>query len=351
MKAHNIFGDNVAAIKSALMAALFAIVLAFAAPVAAQDFEAGFKAYRDGDYAAALLEWRPLAEQGQARAQAMLGIIYDNGLGVPEDDAGAVKWYRMAADQGDTNGQYKLGIMYGEGQGVAVDHAEAAKWYRMAADQGDERAQASLGLMYLNGDGVPQDYVLAHMWSNLAASQEDEGAISLRELVAGRMTPEQIAEAQKLAREWAPNSPSISLASPLAAEDFEAGMEAYQSGDYAAALGRLRPLAEHGHAEAQFNLGLMYVNGQGVAQDHTEAMKWYREAAEQELATAQYNLGLMYGLGQGVPQNFVMAHMWWTLAARQGHRGAAKNRDIAAGGMTPAQIAEAENLAREWKPK
>ena len=117
------------------------------------------------------------------------------------------------------------------------------------------------------------------------------------------------------------------------------------------ALIEIRPLAEHGHAEAQFNLALMYVNGQGVAQDHGEAVKWYQKAAEQELAQAQYNLGLMYGLGQGVAQNFVLAHMWWTLSARQGHQGATKNRDIVAGGMTPEQIAEAQKLAREWRPK
>ena len=118
--------------------------------------------------------------------------------------AEAVSWYRIAADQGDADAQYNLGTMYRDGEGVPRDYAEALKWFRKAAVQGDARAQASLGIMYTIGSGVPQDYVLALMWSNLAASQENEGAISLRELVAGRMTPEQIAEADKLAREWKP---------------------------------------------------------------------------------------------------------------------------------------------------
>ena len=118
--------------------------------------------------------------------------------------AEAVSWYRIAADQGDADAQYNLGTMYRDGEGVPRDYAEALKWFRKAAVQGDARAQASLGIMYTIGSGVPQDYVLALMWSNLAASQENEGAISLRELVASKMTPEQITEAEILAREWRP---------------------------------------------------------------------------------------------------------------------------------------------------
>ena len=74
-------------------------------------------------------------------------------------------------------------------------------------------------------------------------------------------------------------------------------------------------------------------------------------AAQQELAPAQYNLGLMYGTGKGVKKNFVLAHMWWTLSARQGHQGASKNREIVAGGMSAAQLAEAQKLAHEWRRK
>jgi len=96
---------------------------------------------------------------------------------------------------------------------------------------------------------------------------------------------------------------------------------------------------------------MMYVNGQGVALGHREAVKWYRKAAEQELAGAQYNLGLMYGLGNGVKQDFVLAHVWWTLSARQGHSGAAKNRGIVEGGMTDKLIAQSQILVRELNSK
>ncbi len=123
---------------------------------------------------------------------------------MPQDDAEAVRLFRKNADQGDTDAQYNLGFMYGEGQGVAVDHAEAAKWYRKAADQGHANAQFNLGGMYVNGQGVRLDYIQAHMWWTLAASQGVEFATKWRDTVVGYMSPEQIAEAEKLAREWKP---------------------------------------------------------------------------------------------------------------------------------------------------
>ena len=190
--------------RNVIKAAFIALVLALTAPVAAQDFDAGWKAYERGDYAAALREFRPLAEQGHAEAQAMLGIMYFEGWGVPEDDAEAVKWYRKAAEQGHANAELKLGDMYRPGVGVPQDFAEAVKWYRTVAEQGHATAQLVLGLMYVKGQGVAQDYVKAHMWWSLAASQGEIGAISNRNILAGRMTPEQIADAEKLAREWRP---------------------------------------------------------------------------------------------------------------------------------------------------
>ena len=137
---------------------------------------------------------------------------------------------------------------------------------------------------------------------------------------------------------------------------FEDGLDAYNSGDYATALRLWRPLAEHGDAAAQHKVGFMYHAGQGVSQDHAEAVKWYQLAAEQGYAKAQSNLGLMYGEGLGVPQDFVRTHMWLSLAAFHFPPGADRdmvvnNRDTLAKLMTPAQIAEAEKLAREWRPK
>ena len=175
-----------------------------AAPVAWAGLLEGMNAYINGDYATALREFRPLAEQGNALFQVRLGFMYHKGEGVTQDYAEAVKWYRKAAEQGDAEAQVNLGNMYFKGQGVTQDYAETVKWYRKAAEPGDAFAQANLGLMYYLGHGVAQDYVQAHMWLNLAAAQGYTAAVKLRDRVASKMTPNQIAEAQRRAREWKP---------------------------------------------------------------------------------------------------------------------------------------------------
>ncbi len=157
----------------ALIAALCAgSILGLTAPAGAGWGEAE-AAYQRGDYATAIRELRPLAEQGDGDAQNNLGTMYDYGQGVPQDDAKAVKWYRKAAEQGNAGAQYNLGVMYG------------------------------------NGQGVPQDYAQAHMWYNLAASRLPPGekrdeAVKNSDNVAMAMIPVQLFEAQKLAREWKP---------------------------------------------------------------------------------------------------------------------------------------------------
>jgi len=129
---------------------------------------------------------------------------------------------------------------------------------------------------------------------------------------------------------------------------FAEGFAAYDRGDYAAALREWRPLAERGDATAQYNLGFMYDNGQGVPQDYAEAVKWYRKAAEQGHARAQYNLGQMYEEGNGVAEDLVQADLWFGLAAENGLGRAAINRGIVRARMTPLETVRARKLAREW---
>jgi uncharacterized protein len=168
------------------------------------DFKAGVDAYQRGDYATALREWQPLAEQGQALAQYNLGLLYANGQGVSKDDAQAQQWYEKAAAQGHADAQVNLGILYDYGRGVEQDYKKAVYWYRLSAKQGNELAQRQLGLMFERGDGVPQDYVQAYMWYTLGAANGAKRGAALRDALAKRMTPDQIAEAQQLAQEWKP---------------------------------------------------------------------------------------------------------------------------------------------------
>ncbi len=118
-----------------------------------------------------------------------------------------------------------------------------------------------------------------------------------------------------------------------------------------ATLKEFRALAEQGDAGVQFILGSMYENGEGVPQDDAQAIRWYRRAAAQGLAEPQSILGRRYENGKGVPKDYVQAHMWLSRAAAQGDERARKARDRLAKKMTPAQLAEAQRLAREWKPK
>jgi TPR repeat protein len=176
---------------------------------------------------------------------------------------------------------------------------------------------------------------------------------------------------------------AVMYSSVARADDLEDGYKAYEKKDYATALKLWQPLAEEGiakakhylgfmyqngygveqdleeavkwyrkaarqgHGKAQYNLGVMYEKGQGVLQDYEESVKWYRKAARKGVAGAQTNLGLMYDLGHGVIQDYVRAHMWNNLAAINGNDNGSNNRDSLAKEMTPAQISEAQDMARD----
>jgi len=150
--------------RTPLIAGIFALML-LVIPAQAQDFYTGLAAALRGDYATALQEWRPLAEQGDASAQFNLGWMYDKGEGVPQDDR------------------------------------EAVRWYRRAAEQGDAKAQNNLGVMYNNGEGVAQDYITAHVWFNIAAANGNTKASENRDIVASKLSGDALIEAQRLARQ------------------------------------------------------------------------------------------------------------------------------------------------------
>lgn len=166
------------------------------------------------DYREAVIK---AAEQGHAYWQYELGQAYCKGRefprryegqGFPQNYAEAAKWFRRAAEQGDVGAQYDLGDAYYQGKGVAQDYGDAVKWYRRAAERRHRKAQYSLGNAYYRDRGVPQDYVQAHMWMDLAdsvsAGDDLKKYSSARDKVAAKMTPQEIAEAQRLAREWKP---------------------------------------------------------------------------------------------------------------------------------------------------
>ena len=252
--------------------------------------------------------FRTDAEQGDADAQFNLGVRYTNGLGVPQDEAEAVRWYQLAAEQGHVDAQWILGVIYANGEGVPQDEAEAVRWYRLAAEQGNATAQINLGFHYAFGLGVPQDEAEGVRWYRLSADQGNANAqfnLGVR-YANGLGVPQDEAEAGR----W------------------------------------YRLAADQGDASAQFNLGAMYANGAGVLKDAAEAVRWYRLAAEQGNATAQYNLGVMYGKGAGVLKDSVLAHMWLNIAGAIGNEDARDLRDALERDMTRDEITRATELAR-----
>jgi len=167
-------------------------------------FKTGYAAYEKGDYAAAIKEWQPLAEKGDAESQYFMGSLSYYGFGVPQDYNKAEYWYRKAAEQGDASAQLALGFMYLYGQSVDFDTKKTVYWWHKAAEQGSADAQFKLGYIYTQGSYLEKDIIKAYMWLSLAADRKHRQAAVRRDEVAKQMTPQQLAEAQRLAHEWKP---------------------------------------------------------------------------------------------------------------------------------------------------
>jgi uncharacterized protein len=268
------------------------VLLLSAGEVWSADLQKGVDAAKRGDYATALREWKPLAEQGDANAQYKLGWMYDNGLGVPKNYETAVKfWHLLEAEQGSSYAQHNLGWLYQQGKGVPKNNKIAVKWWTRAAKQGSTNALFYKGLLYLVGPGEIQDNIFARLFNNISVSS---------------------------------------------------GIGIYDNAAYWYLLA-----ATQGHAEAQNNLGVMYKDGKGVAENFKAATKWFRLAAEQGNVNSQYQLGWIYTVGTGSKQDIVYAHMWLNLVASRGQKGGMELRDKIARQMTPSQLAEAQKLAGE----
>jgi TPR repeat protein len=193
------------AIAACALAVLFFAALAWADSSAAREaFKKGITFDLAGKHMEAAKWFRKAADQGSEDAQYYLGQMFRSGQGLLQGYAEAAKWYRRAAEQGHVLAQYILGLMNSIGQGVPQDYAEAEIWFRKAAEQGHQDAQSNLGVMYGTGTAVSRDDVLAHMWFNLAAISGSKTGKENLDLLTKQMTPRQIAEARRLAREWKP---------------------------------------------------------------------------------------------------------------------------------------------------
>ncbi|MDD6060198.1 MAG: tetratricopeptide repeat protein [Ruminococcus sp.] len=266
------------------------------------------------------------AVDGDMYDQVRVGWMYENGNGVLQDYAEAVKWYRKAAEQGDASAQFNLGYMYNKGYGVEQDKTKAVEWYRKSAEQGYAKAQRDLGYMYQNGYGVEKDYAKAVEWYRKAAEQGDASA----QFNLGWMynVGNGIDKDNVKAVEWYRKAAEQGYAT---AQYGLGDMYYYGNGvekDYAKAVEWYRKAAEQGYATAQYDLGCMYYNDNGVEKEYAKAVEWYTKAAEKGHANAQYYLGRMYEQGKGVTVDKNMAITWYKKAKSNGHYDAGQKLDL-----------------------
>lgn len=186
--------------------ALAAILLSLATPAALADGNAGLKAYQAGDYATALQEFLPLAEAGQASAQAAVGQMYLDGLGVPKDPAQAAIWLEKAATGGNARARAQIGALYATGTGVPQDEMKASYWLLKAANQNVLQSQRFMAQRFFHGQGVPKDLAQSFLYAALAARQGDPEGQAMTEILAKQMTPEEKARAQALLQTWQPST-------------------------------------------------------------------------------------------------------------------------------------------------
>ena len=216
----------------------------------AQDFDKGVDAFKRGDFATAMREWLPLAEQDVAEAQHNIGMIYRKGLGVPQDYVKARQWFEKAAEQGYDPAQLHMAFLYRQGWGVPQDYAAAAEWYRKAALRGNVEGQYNLGLFYWSGTGVSRNLIQAYVWSSLAAQLYPPG----------RLRDDAISN---------------------------------RDGAYSAMTATWQREAAEG--EAAFRLGWAYHVGQGTEANPDEALKFYCRSAELGFDVAFYTLVFLMG--------------------------------------------------------
>jgi len=303
-------------------------------------------------------EWlRQAAEQGHAGAQHKLGIIYRGGMGLPKSESEAIKWFRLAAgwgvleaqrdldqllkkqllqpqtnlakraEKGEPNAQYQLGMRYVNGEGIGKDPQKAATWLKKAAEQNNPQAQYQLGKMYKEGIGVTPDPKQAKHWLFKAA---DGGVTNANHLLRAYFQTETLQPPPRPSKDKGMGA--AELPQRLAAESGDTEAQ-YQLGimylngeqvrkDPFEAIKWLSLAATSKHMMASLTLGDVYYKGDGLEKDYSEAAKWYQIAAARGDQKAQYMLGNMYKNGLGVGQNTSKAVKWLRKAAAQGHKKA-----------------------------
>lgn len=272
------------------------------------------------------IEWyKKAAEQGYVDAQFHLGNMYCIGLGVVQDLEKAFEWYKKAAEHGIVYAQYSLGAMYERGKGVEQNYEKAFEWYKKAAEQSYVDAQYNLGIMYEHGQGVKQNLEKAIECFKIAAENGNQSAIEWYKKAAeqGNVYAQydlgtMYERGKGVERDSTKASEWYEKAAEQGNEDAIKALEVIK----VALLKTLEKRAEQGNKDAQYKLGTMYYNGEGVEQNYKESFCLYKKAAEQGSVNAQFMLGKMYYHGQGVERDYEKSIEWIGKTSKFGYEKA-----------------------------
>ncbi len=314
-------------------------------------YDQGIFEFEQKNYGEAAEHFQSAAAQGSLMAQYRLATLYYQGLGKEQSYALAALWYRRAAEQGNVDAQYSLGNMYLMGEGIPQDDAQARYWYNEAANQGHEAAQHNVA----NIDRYTQ--------SNTVITKDiAEEILGIDESLSIKMDTSldiNISESNDHATEVmvATLAPATSQAIPssLATVDYERGL-AYSFGEGVAknletAFEHFMNAAKKDYVPAQYKVGVAYAYAEGTMEDKTQAVYWYGKAAMKGHTIAQRNLGVMYEHGYGINEDKVKALAWYNILAQSGNVMDIRRRDTLSDEMNSNDISEADRLTIDIQDK
>ncbi len=330
-------------------------IVTLAATSARAELAAGREAYARGEFAVAWRELEPVAREGSAEAQYLIGRMLARGEGRAANPGRAAEWYRRAAERGSAEAQNNLGLLYEAGTGVARDASVAAKWYRRAAKSGFAVAAFNLARLLESGVEGTDGTAEAERWYRRSAARGHAGAaewVSRQGRPSGAESsvaePVPTAEPSIVATDESATNASV----PAAPASARAHRDAWERGDWSEASAALTEKAATGDADAAYRLGLLADQGLGKTRDLGAAERWFRTAAERDHGRAMYELGFLELRGRSAARkkDALAARVWFALAAERQVGDAAKWVERIDESLTSDEIETAEARVRAWRP-
>ena len=331
-------------------------IIFLSSKISLADFDNGMDAINEGNYEKAITELKPMADQGDPRAQFWYGNLIFNGLGTPKNMKLGMEFYRLSAEKNFPLALHELGHVYHHALGVEQDIEEAINWYEKAITEGKvvysyhnlgmiyhygsnsiesnankaielyEKAanldyigsMQNLGIVYSDGIIVKKDIQKALYWFNKAASKGLPQAYHRLSLIYGNGdgVDQNYKEAIRLTN-LAANAGVIEAQHNLG-YFYNYGLWGLEQ-NYQIAFVWYKKAAESGFPDSQINLGILFDEGLGIEVDDKKALKYYKLAADQNHPKGQYLLAMMHEYGEGTTQNLELAKDYYYRAANQGH--------------------------------